>query len=231
MNMHRTIAIALALSALVLSGCSSDDQRAVADAHEQLEEAAAASSTETEEWERASIDGGGSIAVPPSMEIQSDEYRAWKEGITGTHTDTLILQQKGMNENRDEGFESYARILVAVDQGQSGDYGTLDEDIDAYSQDDIDAFDETYHDGMAAQFEGTAIELTKWYPLTLERVNGMSCMHVQYERSVDGGPDAMVNSYLFQDDDRMVTVTLSYRVENEADWKDDLEQALGTLEL
>lgn len=73
-------------------------------------------------WERIEIPGVGSIEIPDSMEVQDDEYQDAKEAVTGTDSDTFIIQQAGLNEGSDEAMNTYARIMISCDQGSSDDY-------------------------------------------------------------------------------------------------------------
>lgn len=53
------------------------------------------------------------MRIPPSMKVQSEEYRAKKENLTGTSSDTFIVQQRGLNEDLPEAQDTYARIMVS----------------------------------------------------------------------------------------------------------------------
>ena len=50
------------------------------------------------------------------MEVQSEEYRAMKEELTVTSSDTFIVQQHGLNEDLPEAQNTYARIMVSCTQ-------------------------------------------------------------------------------------------------------------------
>lgn len=69
---------------LALGGCSSSNQ--LDEAGDILDAAASSDNVAeaTADWEEFSIPNVGTMRIPPSMEVQSDEYRVMKEELTGT---------------------------------------------------------------------------------------------------------------------------------------------------
>lgn len=62
------------------------------------------------------------MRTPTSMEVQSEEYRAMKEGLTGTSSGTFIVQQRGLNEGLAESQNTYTRIMVSCTRaGEDGE--------------------------------------------------------------------------------------------------------------
>jgi hypothetical protein len=174
------------------------------------------------------------------MEVQDGEYRDYEDdaskelNIDGSGL-LVTIQQKGLNEFNANG--TYARILVSAHVGNPGDYDSLTFDLDDYSQADIDELDAYFHSIADADVDTMAdgpasIHIEDWYPFKLETVNGMSCFHLSYTRTVNGDEKpALVNSYIFQDDYRMITVTISYRIEDGQLWKTDLDYSLSTFRI
>lgn len=120
--------IAIGCALAICTGCSSTSGAdTAADSKEAyLEEQTESQDEETTDptanWERIEIPGVGSIQIPPSMEVQDGAYQAMKEALTGTSSDTFVIQQRGLNEDADVAYNTYARILVSYDQGERGDY-------------------------------------------------------------------------------------------------------------
>lgn len=135
--------IAFGCALALCTGCSSSSGvDTAADSKEAyLEEQAESQNEETPDptanWERVEIPGVGSIQIPPSMEVQDGSYQAMKEALTGTSSDTFVIQQRGLNEDADDAYNTYARILVSYDQGEWGDYRERDYDGDLYSSAEI----------------------------------------------------------------------------------------------
>lgn len=208
--------LAAAISLLMVCGCSSNTS----------EQEIAANG-----WERVEIPGVGSIQIPDSMEVQSDEYRDAKEQITGTSSDTFIIQQEGLNEGADEAMGTYARIMISYDQGSSGDYPADEFEPGYYSDAEVSELDRAFEEAMRAQSSEAGIQILDWRPLEFTEINGRPCMHVDYTRVGDEGETTQVDMYAFPCDDRLVDVTVSYRVSDAAQWEPDLEEALNSLEI
>jgi hypothetical protein len=180
------------------------------------------------DWHRVNIDGVGTIDIPPTMEVRTEDLQDY---INDTFENTayvpfdFTVQTSGMNQGISE--THYARILFNTIVGNKGDYESLTFDISEYSKSDIAELDNLLRQQIAPD------ELSQtWYPVKLEQVNGMSCIHVQYSRqgAVNASP-VMVNKYLFHDIDRMYSLTFSYRLSEAQIWKDDLEHSLSTFRI
>ena len=206
-------AVMLGASALLaLVGCASSDQG-------------------LDGWTEETVPGVGTIMVPDTMEVQSKEYRALKEEVSGISSDSFIVQQYGLNDDLNSAYDTYVRVMINCDQGSSGDYPPEEFDPDLYTESEIDGLSDELERQMRAQFEGTALEIVDWYPLELTCVNDMPCMHIAYSRMGDEGETTKVDYYVIPADDRLVRVSMSYRESDAGMWKDDLEQMLETLEI
>lgn len=228
--------IAIGCALALCTGCSSTSETdAAADSMEAYQEEQAESQDEeapdpTANWERIEIPGVGSIQIPPSMEVQDGAYQAMKEAITGTSSDTFVIQQRGLNEGSSEAQDTYARILVSYDQGEWGDYRERDYDGDVYSNAEIAELDAYFEQEMRAQLERNGIGVIEWYPLEFTSLNGTPCLHMSYSRVGDAGETTQVDVYGIPRNDRFVRVTLSYRVSDASMWAEDLDLALHSIE-
>lgn len=227
---------AAACTLLLCSGCSSPANEAdtVANSTDAyLEEQAG----ETEEladltagWELIAIPGIGTMRIPSSMEVQSEEYRALKEELTGASSDTFIVQQRGLNDGSEDAQHTYARIMVSCTQGNPGDYREADFDPDIYTDEDLEELDYYFEQETRSQLANGGIEIRDWSPLEFLHLNGTTCLHLSYSRAGDEGETTVVDVYAFPRNDRLVRVTLSYRASDSDMWKNDLETSLHTLE-
>lgn len=182
-------------------------------------------------WERIEIPGVGSIEIPDSMEVQDDEYQDAKEAVTGTDSDTFIIQQAGLNEGSDEAMNTYARIMISCDQGSSDDYPPDEFAPGCLDDAEVSALDQAIEEAMRVRSPETGIQILDWHPLEFMEINGRPCMHIDYTRIGDEGETTQVDMYAFPCDDRLVNVTVSYRISDAAQWKSDLEEALNTLKI
>lgn len=228
--------IAIGCALAICTGCSSTSETdAAADSMVAYQEEQAESQDEeapdpTANWERVEIPGVGSIQIPPSMEVQDGAYQAMKEAITGTSSDTFVIQQRGLNEGSSEAQDTYARILVSYDRGEWGDYRERDYDGDVYSNAEIAELDAYFEQEMRAQLERNGIGVIEWYPLEFTSLNGTPCLHMSYSRVGDAGETTQVDVYGIPRNDRFVRVTLSYRVSDADMWAEDLDLALRSIE-
>lgn len=227
----RATLVAAMFCLLVLGGCSTSNQ--LDEAGDILDAAASSDSVAeaTADWEEVSIPNVGTMRIPPSMEVQSDEYHAMKEGITGASSDSFIVQQRGLNEGTDEGFDTYARIMVSCDVGSSGDYPADGYDPELYTDDEIAEIDSALEEGLRPQMDALGIPIIDWYPIELGYLGNNSCLHISYSRVGDDGESTQVDLYSIPCDDRIVDVTLSYRLSDAKTWADALTLALQTLEI
>ncbi len=186
------------------------------------------------DWERIYIENIGSFDLPPTMEIQNGRYKEFmveQHRVKGYDTPKLTAQQKGLNTYNNNSFNRYARVIFITDYGQSGDYATLDFNINQYSQSEISELNEITRQNTVQSFVGTEMKLIEWYPLKIESVNGMSCIHIKYKRKIADSPEVLVNSYYFQDFDKMHTVTLSYRISESSYWREDFAKILKSIRI
>lgn len=227
----RATLVAAMFCLLVLGGCSTSNQ--LDEAGDILDAAASSDSVAeaTADWEEVSIPNVGTMRIPPSMEVQSDEYHAMKEGITGASSDSFIVQQRGLNEGTDEGFDTYARIMVSCDVGSSGDYPADGYDPELYTDDEIAEIDSALEEGLRPQMDALGIPIIEWYPIELGYLGNNSCLHISYSRVGDDDESTQVDLYSIPCDDHIVDVTLSYRLSDADAWADDLTLALQTLEI
>lgn len=235
-RMSCRIAVTAVCILLFLSGCSSStsDADAATDALSAYKEEQAELEEEaadlTADWELVTIPDIGTMRIPPSMEVQSEEYRTMKEELISTSSDTFIVQQRGLNEGLPEAQNTYARIMVSYARGNPGDYREADFDPDNFTESDVEELDVYFERETRTQLANGGIEIIDWYPFEFLRLNGTTCLHMSYSRAGEDSETTRVNVYAFPRNDRLVRVTISYRASDASMWSDDLELALSTLE-
>lgn len=173
-------------------------------------------------WERINVENVGSIDIPPILEVQAGKYKEYvdqRKAIRGYDTPRLVIQQKGLNNMNDESFEKFARVTIETETGNSGEFDRLNFDISEFTEDDINELNSQMRSQTEQSFEGTSLKLVEWYNLKLEKVNGMSCIHVSYKRQVVNKPSVLVNIYIFPNYDRVHRLTLSYRLNEQDYWQ------------
>ena len=182
-------------------------------------------------WKRIYIDGVGIIDIPPTMEVQSETYKRKTSGYLFDDDNRIIIQQKGLNDFVDSAFNRYARVIINTIYGKPGDFLTLYFDINSLSQAEIEELNTLLYQQSVQSLKLINHKMIKWYPLRIEKVNGMSCFHVKYIRQMSDNPYVMVNMYLFHNYDRAHILTLSYRVSEADYWEKDFKRILSSFRI
>lgn len=185
-------------------------------------------------WERISIKGMGSLDLPPTMEIQKGIYKEFSDEYNrtnGYNASPLVLQQKGLNDQTSSGFSKYARIIIETTLGNPNDYERLNFSVSSISQAEINELSSLFYQEIKLGFTGSPIKLIEWYPVKIEKINGMSCIHISYTRQVEQNPYVFVHIYKFHNYDRIHSLTMSYRITESDYWKSDFATVLKSFRI
>jgi len=185
-------------------------------------------------WERFTIENVGSIDIPPTMELQEGDYKLFVNEIKQKvlkmeqQDNTITFQPVGVNET----FRSlrYARIMLAT---ETGDYDfTLDFNIKQFTETDIYDLNKILREQYVATLPFIpGMKLLEWYPLKVEKLNGMSCVHTSYKRQLNNNAPVIVHEYQFQNIDMSHKLTLSYRETEKEYFLNDFDKVLASLRL
>jgi hypothetical protein len=175
-------------------------------------------------WERYFISNVGYIDIPSYMEIPSGSYEQIMNAYFNRleiDAPQLMFQQKGLNDFNSEAFTKYGRIIVETQLGNYGDFLALSYNIATVTSAEISELNLNFKAKTINDLQSIGHELIEWYPLRVQKINGMPCIHVSYRRQLGSNPIVLVNYFVFQNTDRVHTLTLSYRVSESAAWKTD----------
>jgi hypothetical protein len=185
-------------------------------------------------WERIYIRNVGFIDLPPNMEVQSGTYQEIMNSYYNrleVDAPQLVFQQKGLNTNTSSSFQNYGRILIETQTGSYGDFQPLSFNIATVTSSEISDLNWNFKQKTMSDLASIGHTLIEWYPLKVKKVNGMPCMHVSYKRQLGTNPVVLVNYYIFQNNDRMHSLTLSYRVSETALWKTNFDRILTSFRI
>lgn len=184
-------------------------------------------------WERVELSGIGSLDIPPNMEMQTD-----KTGIISKLYDdfnippgSIVFQQRGLNENEPESFQTFARVTIQTVTGNTGEFSSLYFPVPLYQTDELKDIDTQFKASTINGHAKLGIKVLDWYPPSLKTVNGMSCMYYGFTRQLNNNPVVLVHYYMFQNIDEMYILTLSYQLEKEDIWKTDFEKILDSFRI
>lgn len=185
------------------------------------------SQTSTETVENYKLLNLGYISIPSSMEIQAGNYKKISDSFQKemgkkfgyeVSAGRVVFQQKGLNNLEQSGFASYARVILETDIGNFGDYEKLTTKFTA-TQAELSELSKEFKSQIQQGFSGTQLKLITWYGASIVTVNGRTALKISYLRQLADKPFVVVNIYRFQNNDRMHSITLSYRQSDEATWK------------
>lgn len=179
------------------------------------------------EWSNYIISNSFSISVPNTVELRklddiyTQEIKDKEWYGMKINLDNVVFQQKGLATKQSDAFNTYCRIMIAVEKGNSGDFAksTDYEDLDAET---IRTF-QNLASQSAGGFEVLGKPNVKWI-----RIEDTYAIKVDYVRTGTEGHYTCVNTYYFFNDDRMAQLTLSYRQADADSWKEDFENVIKT---
>lgn len=169
----------------------------------------------------------GSISIPNNMEIQSGNYKKLSETYEKVMSkkfgyeisdNRIVFQQKGLNDLERQGFASYVRVILETEIGNFGDFDKLTTKLTATPQEISDITKELKNQ-IQQSFAGTGLKLITWYGVSIVTINGKTALKISYLRQLNDKPYVVVNMYRFQNNDRLHSLTLSYRQSDETAWK------------
>lgn len=174
-------------------------------------------------WMELNLNGIGSFSYPTElMEIQNAALKAINDSIRASYTidvppSKLTLQQTGLNSG--ENYK-YARVIVEVYNGSSGDYLNKSTKLSSLSSEEKKQIKESYKESVAGGYKAMGIEIVKWYPVELVQIDDQFVVHLHWVRkSTVRKGNVDIHLYCFVDDDREIDLTLSCREVNVGKWE------------
>lgn len=202
------------------------------------------------DWITVDVKGVGTFQIPPTMEVQTDEFRnaalksanklgseaiieAQKQRALASQLGSVICQQKGLNSEGVEGKASknYARVVFSTIKVKDQKVPTYGHALGLKAE-DIKSFGEITKEGIIANEKPLSMKYVKWEPMKSEIINGAECLVLSYDRQFKDNPIVHVDRYTFFDEDRIFVMEISSRVSEKDIWhaKDkDINDIVTTL--
>lgn len=179
------------------------------------------------EWSNYIISNSFRISVPNTVElrkmddvymqeIKDNEWYGMKINLNN-----VVFQQKGLAIKQSDAFNTYCRILIAVEKGNPGDFA-LSTDYEDLDGETIRTF-QNLTSQSADVYKVLGKPNVKWI-----RIENTYAIKVDYVRTGAEGHLTCVNTYYFFNDDRMAQLTLSYRQVDADKWEKDFENVIRT---
>ena len=182
-------------------------------------------------WTRVTVNDLASFKIPPTMEVQSKEYRnivRAPELVYGR----LICQQAGLNQStlNYQPAKYYARAIftttfIGEDSGM-----VLGQPLQ-FTKQDLDDFTSefirTQRNLLPPNYRILEVSNAK-----IIRVPIGECIYVTYKRQLDNNPIVIGHHYFFYHKDKAYNLNVGYRVQESSRWcspDNDLRKIVETL--
>lgn len=191
------------------------------------------------DWKRIEISDIGTIDLSPKLEIQSGKYKEMKlqikdkaQEIWGLKFDEpkLVIQPKGINQFDETSLSKYCRVIIETIPGNPNEFQRLNEKIDITSS-ELSELNIEFKNQVQQGFYNTPLKLIEWYPLRINEINGMPCIHASYKRQLKDQPFVIVDLYRFLNYDRIISLTISYRISEKEYWSSILNNTLKSFRI
>ncbi|MDD2216311.1 MAG: hypothetical protein PHG06_22210 [Parabacteroides sp.] len=178
---------------------------------------------------RISIPEIGSIDIPNSMEIQNQADRQSVEayrkavGLSPSNYEGVIFRQKDKDK--------YSCILVNTHLGEPGDFSKLSEHF-TLSEKELSVLSQQMRNTIQKQIEeNPGMKMLEWYPPKVEIINDMTAVVFSYHRQLADRPPVLVWTYEFQNYDRSIALTISYRETEKQYWEPLFKRSLDSFRI
>lgn len=197
-------------------------------------------------WKEIEIPGICSLQMPPTMEIQSQEYKDDTVAsanpdllrIYSPNANLLTIQQKGLNKRDPKALKQYARVIFKISEvGARGDFPNKEfkDTFLSLSKNDLHEISENLKELTIEEMKpyvekGLLGKIIKWDGFSIASVGGLSAMKLNYTREgLHGNSSVAATSYAIPMDYFMLNITLSYRINESKIWKDDIGRIISSI--
>jgi len=190
-------------------------------------------------WAELTVPGICTIAIPPTLEVQSGAYRKMSDEYYklmyggDQRADRVVVQPLGINVLDSAALKRYCRFILEVYRGNVGEYLSLD-DFPEPSLEELAGIDAelkraSYESAALMTSKGQDTRILSWKAVSIKRFKNFPALGFEYIRTVNGAPPVRVISYYIQDNDIMLKVDTSYRIAETDLWADDLALMMESL--
>ena len=161
----------------------------------------------------------GSILIPDNMvaKVNKSQKNAdpkqksqnVKVGYTVSGND-ILFYPKGLKKKRESDIESTSTIKLSTTIARKGTYQKLSAHL-SLAPDKLLELSEKIRGEYQKTIMGTSTQLVLWIGTSIETINGRSAWHVSYLQSYGGGDVMVVDRYVFQNNDRVHELTLTFK--------------------
>ena len=161
------------------------------------------------DWTTIKVEGEIEFQIPPTMEMQSEEWKGIENIIPNFINDVtdngkiqrIVAHQKGLNQHEENAKKKYARLIIKIGKESEEVYPKWGEDI-SFSNEDLKYAEEGLIIGvMKMQPEYKLVGISQ--KMKAIKVNGISCLNMKYETQWGDRPVVKNDVYMFFNKDRI----------------------------
>jgi hypothetical protein len=190
-------------------------------------------------YEKFTITDIGEILIPDIMELQSGNYKKYSDAVSDALApkyiisgNKIVFQQKGLNDFSDESFKKYYRVIIETDIGKIDENNKLTTKL-SYTKSELDDISKLSKEQFIKEFSSSSvkIKLLDWYGVSIATINGYTALKISYLRQIGDNAPVIVNMYLFENNDRTHTLTMSYRKDDEITMKPVFNKIINSFKI
>ncbi len=169
--------------------------------------------------------------IPSIMELQSGTYKEFSEKFSKAllekqgfevSGEQIVFQQKGLNDLKFKERTTYARVMINTETGKKGEFRKLTAKIPLTAA-QLKTLDAEMKNLTESGFKGMGMKILRWDGTAKVSLNGAQALKTSYLRQLNDNPSVYVEMYQIENNDRSYAFTISYRVADEAIWKNVLQ--------
>lgn len=183
----------------------------------------------SDSWMNYEISNAFTLSVPNTVELRnkndlySQEVRNIRWHGYRINLNNVTFQQKGLSINTPEAFETYCRILLNYEKGNTGDF------LKATEYEGLGAEDIFYLQNQIKQSaKAVGDKIIEDPNVCWIRIGNIYALEIGYVRSGTEDNRVQVYTYSFFNNDETVTITLSYWVKDREKWEKDFQNIVRT---
>jgi len=178
------------------------------------------------------IESFGSITLPPEMEIQSGNYKNLNDKlkkIMGIESNSVVFQQNGLNEFNNDGFNTYARIMIKTDISPPETYPYIN-NLNI-SKKELKDIEKEIKQGIINSLSTMNMIITDWYPIQIGSIGNYAAIIIKYDRQLNNNPEVEVEQYMIFNNDRMHLLIFSNRIDDGYVWKPVFDKVKTSIDI
>lgn len=179
----------------------------------------------------------GYISIPTSLELQEGNYKEFIEGVQQNLSKKFkyeisdqrtVFQNKEVNKFDKDALNEYTRVIIDTKIGSYGDYEKLTTKIKV-SKTELAELNNQIRKSAEEKLNSMGTKIIKWYDVEIVLLNGKTALKSSLIRQLnENTPSVHVTTYQFQNNDRMHSLTLSYREKDAIQWKTPFQKIVNS---